>query len=200
MSQATQDVSLQTERRGELPLPSEPRGVPNTAEVKRIHVNIVGIDPGKTGGLAVIRGNGNATAYRMPDTSRGVVRLLEELRESGVTTAFMELVGGYIGRAQPASSAFVFGYGTGIISGALAAYGFETHRIRPQTWLKSYGLKTRDGESKTSWKNRLKAQAEDLFPNIPGITLSTSDALLIAEFGRRWMNGNIVINLTEDES
>ena len=39
--------------------------------------------------------------------------------------------------------------------------------------------------SKTEWKNKLKAKAQQLFPVwSKRITLATADALLIAEYGR----------------
>lgn len=166
--------------------------------ISRIDVSIIGIDPGKNGGFAVIRSDGPSDAGRMPETSRGVIEELRRIKESGVHVAFVELVGGYIGKAQPASSAFTFGYGCGIVSGALGSLKYETHRIRPQTWQRGLGLRTKGADTTTAWKNHLKSLAEDLFPDID-VTLCTADALLIAEFGRRWLNGNITIDLNQQD-
>lgn len=166
--------------------------------VSRNQVRVLGIDPGKSGGFAIID-DPQPWAVKMPETTRDTIDELRSIRQEGIQIAFVELVGGYIGKAQPASSAFVFGYGTGVIGGALAALGFEVHRVRPQTWQKAFSLKSKPTESKTAWKNRLKSLAQDIFPHIK-VTLATSDALLIAEFGRRWLSGNITIELNEDES
>ena len=56
--------------------------------------------------------------------------------------------------------------------------------VTPQTWMKYYELKKDKAESKIAWKNRLKAEAQRLFPN-EKITLATADAFLIAEYARR---------------
>lgn len=165
--------------------------------ISRNQVKVLGIDPGKAGGFAIIT-DPQPWAMPMPQTTHDVVAELSTIKNDGVHTVFVELVGGYIGKAQPASSAFVFGYGTGVIGGALAALRYEVHRVRPQTWQKAFSLKSKPTESKVAWKNRLKSLAQDLFPNIK-VTLSTADALLIAEFGRRWLSGNVSVELTEDE-
>lgn len=56
--------------------------------------------------------------------------------------------------------------------------------VTPQVWMKSYLLKRDKEETKTAWKNRLKAFAQQLFPN-EKITLATADAFLIAEYCRQ---------------
>lgn len=56
--------------------------------------------------------------------------------------------------------------------------------VTPQTWMKTYMLKKEKGETNTSWKNRLKTKAQQLFPH-EKITLATADAFLIAEYARR---------------
>ena len=45
-------------------------------------------------------------------------------------------------------------------------------------------------ESKSQWKNRLKAKAQQLFPKLK-ITLKTADAILIAEYCRRKREGRL---------
>jgi hypothetical protein len=64
------------------------------------------------------------------------------------------------------------------------ALGYRIERVPPQTWQKELGLGNSKGLSKTEWKNKLKGRAQELFPGIP-ITLKTSDALLIWEYGRK---------------
>lgn len=57
--------------------------------------------------------------------------------------------------------------------------------VTPQTWMKTYMLKKDKGESNTSWKNRLKTRAQQLFPH-EKVTLATADAFLIAEYCRKY--------------
>ena len=45
------------------------------------------------------------------------------------------------------------------------------------------GLRNTDKLGKTEWKNILKKKAQQLFPYAK-VTLATSDALLICEYGR----------------
>jgi hypothetical protein len=64
-----------------------------------------------------------------------------------------------------------------------AAVRFED--CPPKRWQKGLHVPDRaKGESDTSWKNRLKQRAVELFPEVK-VTLANSDALLIAEFCRR---------------
>lgn len=48
---------------------------------------------------------------------------------------------------------------------------------------KTLGLRNTDKLGKTEWKNILKKKAQQLFPYAK-VTLATSDALLICEYGR----------------
>lgn len=68
---------------------------------------------------------------------------------------------------------------------ALLALQIPTVTITPQSWQKALQLGTRAKDmSKTEWKNKLKAKAQQLFPYIKKITLAISDALLICEYAR----------------
>jgi len=100
----------------------------------------------------------------------------------------MERVGGYIGHAQPASSAFNFGHNAGFLLGVCMTLGLRVELVMPQKWQKPFSLgSSKACASKTEWKNKIKSLAERLFPNIK-VTLATSDALMILEWGRRFSN------------
>jgi hypothetical protein len=58
-----------------------------------------------------------------------------------------------------------------------------TNEVLPQKWQKFLSLGSRGKKSKTEWKNKLKARAQQLFPSVGKITLATSDALLITKYG-----------------
>lgn len=81
---------------------------------------------------------------------------------------------------------FNFGKGYGHLQMALLALGIGTEDVTPNKWEKMYQLGSSGKCTKTEWKNRLKAKAQQLFPQLgKKVTLATCDALLICEYGRR---------------
>lgn len=143
---------------------------------------IIGIDPGKSGGIAFIERSG-IRAEKMPDDA-GIVEILQVAQANGEVMACMELVGGFAGQAQPGSAMFKFGDGYGFIRGACQALGIPLELVRPQQWQK--GLGGLQGVKGVERKRALKAHAARLFPTAK-VTLSTCDALLIA----RWASLNL---------
>lgn len=142
---------------------------------------IIGIDPGANGGIAVIFEDGRSWAWSMPEDSDliGVFRDLSTCEESVRVTAYLELVGGYIGKRQPGSAMFRFGESFGFLRGVLQALRIPTELVRPQEWQRGLpGVKGSEGPAR---KRLLREHAARLFPGIK-VTLSTADALLIA----RW--------------
>ncbi len=157
-------------------------GNPKAADV----ATIVAIDPGASGGIAVSV-FGVAGCRPMPTTEGDVVALLRGImvssEKSGVqTVCVMEATSGYVGRAQPASSAYRFGENAGFLKGVIQTLGMRLELVRPQVWQKAFGLGTASAcASKSIWKNKLKAEAQRRFPHLE-VTLKTSDALLILEW------------------
>jgi hypothetical protein len=145
----------------------------------------IAIDPGLSGGIAYQLDDQPAQAVPMPSTEGDLVDLLRTLTaDSEQAVAFVEEVGGYIGKAQPGSSAFKFGRNFGFILGALQTLNVRLELVRPQRWQKSLGLGTASGcASKTEWKNKLKGAAQRLYPQLKP-TLATSDALLILDYAQ----------------
>jgi hypothetical protein len=158
----------------------------------------LGIDPGASGGLAAVCGREpRPVCVPTPATERDVWDWLKEygagplrpVNGGPVAFAVVEKVGGYVGQAQPGSAAFKFGVSYGALRMALTAAGVPWEEATPQRWQKALGLGARrKGESKTSWKNRLKGAAQSAFPGVK-VTLATADALLIAEYCRRLRQG-----------
>lgn len=139
----------------------------------------IGIDPGKSGGIAWRIGNSDLAAVSMPETVHDLCSLLAGIAIEGNCCVFLEEVGGYIGGAgAPGSAMFNFGRSYGEILGVCAGLGLPIHLVRPQKWQKALSLGTSAGMSKTEWKNKLKAKAQQLFPATK-LTLSTADAALI---------------------
>lgn len=148
----------------------------------------VGIDPGASGGVVVLSDHGTY-CFPMPTTRAD---LWEILKTGGpIEFAAVEKVGGHVGKDQPGSRMFEFGRNYGECLMALTAAEVPHEEVPPQRWQKSLGIAPRKkDESKTQWKNRLKARAQQLFPKVR-VTLAVADALLIAEYCRRFREGKL---------
>ena len=138
---------------------------------------IIGIDPGANGAIAWIS-EGKPCVEKMPDTLQDLWGLVADIAgEFGVKyKAYIEQV--HSSPQMGVKSAFTFGNGFGHLEMALTAAGIPFERVRPQVWQKSMGCLTKGD------KNVSKARAQELFPQIK-CTHAVSDALLIAEYGRR---------------
>ena len=151
---------------------------------------IVGIDPGTNGGIAVLDMDGNVISVtKMPETMQDILEYLRKyaggeqlfMRADGV--CYLEKVGfGMPGQSSKATATFA--RHCGHLEMALLALGIKTNEITPQKWQKHYQLGKSSDYSKTEWKNKLKSQAQQLFPR-EKVTLAIADALLIAEYGRK---------------
>jgi crossover junction endodeoxyribonuclease RuvC len=141
---------------------------------------LVAIDPGASGGIVFgdPKSSKDPALVNMPETVHDLAEVLRDAAVEGDAHAFVELVGGYIGKAQPASSAFVFGENYGKIQGVLAALGIPFTLVRPQKWQLALSLGNSKGMTKSQWKGKLKAKAQQLYPQSK-VTLQTADALLI---------------------
>lgn len=139
---------------------------------------IVAVDPGKSGGLAW---QGGCAA--MPETEGDILQLIQSLMP--IEKCVVEQVGGYAGgKGSPGSAMFNFGRNYGFIIGALMALRVPVLLVSPQKWQKHFSLGAASScKSKTVWKNKLKSQAQRLFPN-QKVTLKTSDALLILKYSQ----------------
>lgn len=142
---------------------------------------IIGIDPGKSGGIAWIR-DGKPCVEKMPETIMDLWQLLAGIwNEDGTCRAYLEQVqpgGLHRGRegTMGAKSAFTFGNGFGHLEMALTALAIPFERVTPQKWQGALGCRT-GGD-----KNVSKRRAQELFPSIK-CTHAISDALLIARYG-----------------
>jgi len=148
----------------------------------------IGIDPGQSGGIAAIF-NGTSFAYKMPETEVDFIILMRRIVTPNIdkkdVIVLLEKVHSMPG--QGVASTFKFGKGYGLLRGVILTMGLRLEDVTPQAWQKGLAIPKRDksrDESKTHFKNRLKAMAQQLFPHIK-FTLATADAMLIAEFCRR---------------
>jgi len=150
----------------------------------------MGIDPGKSGGIACVRGS-DVWACQMPKTERDVWEFIDD--NSNVEMTVIEKVWAMPseGRKQGVTSMFTFGMGYGGLRMALIAAGRPFKEVTSRSWQKHLGIAPRKKtESKTQWKHRLKAMAQQLYPG-EDVTLATADALLIANYCQQMYGGMV---------
>ena len=144
----------------------------------------IGIDPGKSGGIACITSRSREYALeKMPPTDRDIWDTLKSLKDAGAIYAVLEKVHSMPG--QGVKSTFSFGQSFGKLEMALAALEIPYEYSRPAEWMKKLKCGIRGSKAnQRQFKTQLKAQAQRLFPEST-VTLATADALLIAEYCRR---------------
>lgn len=144
---------------------------------------VCGIDPGSNGGISVLDAEGHVMeSVKMPPTPEDILEFLSKYATND-TVCYLEDVGkGIPGQSSKATATFA--RHNGHLEMALLALKIRTNKATPQKWMKFYQLGKSGNYSKTEWKNRLKAKAQQLFPG-EKVTLATCDSLLIAEYGRK---------------
>ena len=147
----------------------------------------LGIDPGKNGGIAWMRQQGETcvvNAVPMSATLRDLSDLLASLAEtSNLRSCAIEKVASRPG--QGVKSCFTFGYQYGIVCATVVCNRISLDRISPRKWQTPFCLVMDGTVPRTLKKNKHKAKAQELFPHLK-ITHATADALLICEYWRRY--------------
>lgn len=145
---------------------------------------ILGIDPGVSGGMALITYDGKL------EEMRSVVKITEadicefvQAHNPHIGMAYLERVGARPG--QTATGMWKFAVNYGVYRGLLRGLNIPTTHVMPATWQRKLNCLTKGD------KNITKARAQELFPEERKITHATADAILIAEYGRRDFNLNL---------
>ena len=141
----------------------------------------VGIDPGKSGAIAIILQDGTVETYTFD--ANVYVHTLRFLSQKYTPICCLEKVGAMPG--QGVVSMFNFGHNFGFIEGLLQAYGVPYQLVPPQTWKKEFSL--------TSDKAKSIEVCQKLFPNANLMATNRSrkpndgiaEAVLMAEYARR---------------
>ena len=149
----------------------------------------IGIDPGASGGISMVTPDGLWVASKYPkDREPSMVAALFNKYtnnahiEGYVCRVYIELV-----HAMPTdgrSSAFKFGMNYGIWFGVMANNSIRSDniiKVSPQKWQSIYGDLPKERKLR---KNKLKEIAAGIIDNQFKPTLMTSDAILIANYGR----------------
>ena len=153
---------------------------------------VLGIDPGKLGGIACLASNGDVLgSLKLENSSETDVRewVCDIQRDSTLNRIFLERAtsSSQMGRG----SAFAFGLNYGFLRGLLIGSCLKFEEVQPATWQRAFSLIARgstklgdDSKRAAEKKRRNKAKAQQLFPG-EKVTNWLADALLIAEYARR---------------
>ncbi len=140
---------------------------------------VIGIDPGASGGFAVLDGTAvQAFPWFSLEETRDE---LERFKNLPGVTAFLEDAHSspQMGpRVPPSGRERNFGEWLGL----LGAYRISTRLVKPQVW--QHGISGLSGTQGQTRKQLLKSEAARRWPRVH-ITFAIADALLIADWGRR---------------
>ena len=153
-----------------------------TCHFKTPFKKCIGIDPGKSGGIAVIEGDGTTKVYKCPTTVKDMALLIGMCLNDVAayrTAVFLEKVWAFPTDAR--KTAFVFGTNYGQWQGILASHELSPVLVTPKMWQSHFDIKK--GLKKDVRKRILKQMAIERCPNTKKITLKTADAILIAIYG-----------------
>jgi len=144
---------------------------------------VIGIDPGKGGGIAVVNWNLNdpstkiCTAFKCHETIDEMSSFIKMLTvDRSYKICYLERVHAF--PTDGRSSAFKFGMNYGIWQGILSSFKIKTELIVPRKWQSFYGELPKNKQER---KRKLKEIAIEK-SNIKA-TLKTADAILIALYG-----------------
>ena len=135
------------------------------------HYKYIGIDPGKSGGIAMITKD-TIEVKKCPETVRDMAFVFALMLHN--TPPLHVLV---------RSSVFTFAGNYGQWQGIVASHDINLHYVTPQVWMKALGCPPK--LKKQDRKNYLKELAKKKYPKLSKkMTLATSDAMLIADYSK----------------
>jgi hypothetical protein len=140
---------------------------------------VAAIDPGASGGVAILAKSAGAAVIGLHPIPADPAELAELIPFGSII--FIEKVPPFVGRIIPSSAAFKLGKSCGWLEGWAAGRQHRVILVSPQTWQAGLGIakgKLMQGQ----WKSALKAEASRRYPGVTGLTLKTSDALLILDY------------------
>jgi len=156
-------------------------------------MKFIGIDPGKSGGMASIRcdenlgivsysAHGFATMTER-EITRGLRKMIRGSTEAESLCVLIEKQGVRPLTDRPKNIATLH-HQFGILHGCLLTLEVGYEDISPHAWQKTFKLLMPKGTESAAKKRKHKEKAQQFFPEV-NVTLQTCDALLIAEYGRR---------------
>lgn len=141
----------------------------------------VGIDPGKSGGIACIDTEEKIT-FTVPYSDKDLLEICS-LVNSGDAVCCLEKVGARPG--QGVVSMFNFGQSVGYIKGVLEAFRIPYQEITPQKWKKEFGLNSEKAASAEVCRKLFPEVSLLATPRCKKLHDGMAEALLMAEYARR---------------
>ena len=142
-------------------------------------MRIVGIDPGLSGGIAIIE-KGAVELHPMPIAGKDLHLAHLCVLLHGCDIAVVERVSAM--PKQGVVSMFNFGKSFGGVLGVLAAMGIQTELVSPQSWRKAIGVQSGKGPV-ADWAARRYPNARIILPGCRKPHEGMVDALAIAHYG-----------------
>jgi len=136
----------------------------------------IGIDPGKSGSIVALCQN-VIVFSKLSETDHDIAEFIESIDYIDAVATIENV---HSMPSQGVASSFTFGTSFGFLKGLLTGYKIPYKLVTPQKWQKGMQCLTKGN------KNISKAAAQRLFPRIK-ITHANADALLIAEYGRKFL-------------
>ena len=136
-------------------------------------IPILTIDPGASGGLALLDREGNVEAFPMRD---GMTEQIDAIRHIAVTNPGIKAVIEKVGFHRPGNSAVStakFARHCGHLEAALYTWGIPYTEVSPAVWMRALGTLPKD---KADRKRAIKEIVARRFPHL-AVTLKTADAL-----------------------
>lgn len=161
--------------------------------MRAIHRWTIGIDPGKTGGLALIEDETVMSVMPMPETARELARTLADWRDEARDNSILLMT--YVEKAQAmpkngSVSMFNYGQHMGEIIGILTTLEMSFILVPPATWSKKMHAGV---TASPDTKKRSRIAVERLYPDLKLLATERSkkphegmvDAVLIAAYGSK---------------
>jgi hypothetical protein len=149
----------------------------------------IGIDPGMSGGIAIIRPH--VECYYMPEDEDVLLATFQEIAQKAgheQVRVFIEDIPKWCGMGRFAkqtirASSLAVLYGNfKLCQGICMGLGFEVTLLTPQKWQKKVGCQNTERLEKYQWKKKLRAHAQSLFPE-ENVVAEIADAMLIGLAG-----------------
>jgi len=151
---------------------------------------IIGVDPGQTGGIAVLEKGKIISLFDMPTSAR-LHGKGQQVDAYSLTSSLLDFVTNnniivHIEAVsampkQGVTSTFRFGESVGVVLGVCGALQFPVRWVRPAYWKKKAGLAGKEKDAARTLAIQMHPEISDQLTRKKDI--GRADAILIAEFG-----------------
>lgn len=163
----------------------------------------IGIDPGGSGGFAVVDDHGAAWCCPMPRTPKGILSVFERITENRTRKCVAVLEHVWSSPGWGHAGAFTFGKSFGALEAYLVSFEVPYELVVPVKWQNVMQCRTpkeRRDELGHADKNINKARAAALFERQGfKVTHAIADALLLAAYCRHVFGSQLPFTSAKDE-